>query len=219
MILFGILIIYALRFYVAYILVLALVVSFITGSAQSLTAFVRQLAAMGGVAVVLLLLGAGGAASETFTTIDLKEIQFRRQALATTANSGFGADLDVSTPGGALGALPIGFTYLMFAPFPWMMTSVRAAITLPEMLVWYAMIPLVIAGIKYSLRYRLSETSAMMVFSMGLILAYSIFLGNVGTAYRQRAQVLVFCFIFAAVGHTLRKIKSGKQVPQPPGGS
>jgi len=176
---------------------------------------VRQLFAMGAIAAVLLLLGAGGAASDAITTIDLKEIQFRRQALATTANSGFGADLDVSTPGGALGALPIGFAFLMFAPFPWMMTSVRAAITLPEMLAWYAMIPLLIAGVKYSLRYRLAETAAMMVFSMGLILAYSIFLGNVGTAYRQRAQILVFCFLFVAVGHTLRKIKT--QGPAPAG--
>jgi hypothetical protein len=33
-----------------------------------------------------------------------------------------------------------------------------------------------------------------------LTLAYSVFQGNVGTAYRQRSQLLIFYFIFAAVG-------------------
>lgn len=36
-----------------------------------------------------------------------------------------------------------------------------------------------------------------------LTLAYSVVQGNVGTAYRQRAQVLVFYFIFVAVGLVL----------------
>jgi hypothetical protein len=38
-----------------------------------------------------------------------------------------------------------------------------------------------------------------------LTLAYSIFQGNVGTAYRQRSQILVFYFIFVAVGAILLK--------------
>jgi hypothetical protein len=37
--------------------------------------------------------------------------------------------------------------------------------------------------------------------------AYSVFQGNVGTAYRQRAQILVFYFIFVAVGSVLVKEK------------
>jgi hypothetical protein len=36
-----------------------------------------------------------------------------------------------------------------------------------------------------------------------LSIAYSVFQGNVGTAYRQRAQLLVFYFIFVAVGFVL----------------
>ena len=40
-----------------------------------------------------------------------------------------------------------------------------------------------------------------------LTLAYSVVQGNVGTAYRQRAQLLVFYFIFVAVGAVLLKEK------------
>ncbi|MDT5159222.1 MAG: hypothetical protein QOH51_3579, partial [Acidobacteriota bacterium] len=42
-------------------------------------------------------------------------------------------------------------------------------------------------------------------FTTMLTLAYSIFQGNVGTAYRQRSQILVFYFIFVAVGAVLMK--------------
>jgi hypothetical protein len=40
-----------------------------------------------------------------------------------------------------------------------------------------------------------------------LSIAYSVFQGNVGTAYRQRAQLLVFYFLFVAVGFVLLKEK------------
>jgi hypothetical protein len=41
------------------------------------------------------------------------------------------------------------------------------------------------------------------LFSLMLTLAYSVFQGNVGTAYRQRTQIQVFLFIFIAVGWQL----------------
>ena len=44
-------------------------------------------------------------------------------------------------------------------------------------------------------------------FSVVLTLAYSIFQGNVGTAYRQRTQIQVFLFIFIAVGWELWREK------------
>jgi hypothetical protein len=49
--------------------------------------------------------------------------------------------------------------------------------------------------------------SPILIFTVMLTLAYSVFQGNVGTAYRQRAQLLVFYFIFVAVGFVLVKEK------------
>ena len=43
------------------------------------------------------------------------------------------------------------------------------------------------------------------MFTTMLTLAYSLFQGNVGTAYRQRSQLLVFYFIFVAVGAIIMK--------------
>jgi 4-hydroxybenzoate polyprenyltransferase len=97
--------------------------------------------------------------------------------------------------------------YLLFAPFPWQLASLRQSITLPEMVVWWLMFPLLVMGVLYSIKYRLREISPILIFTSMLSIAYSVFQGNVGTAYRQRAQLLVFYFVFVAVGFVLLKEK------------
>jgi hypothetical protein len=47
---------------------------------------------------------------------------------------------------------------------------------------------------------------------MMLTLAYSVFQGNVGTAYRQRSQLLVFYFIFVSVGYELLRERREEKV-------
>src|SRR5919202_51225 len=53
------------------------------------------------------------------------------------------------------------------------------------------------------LPWRLRQALPILLFTGMLTVAYSIFQGNVGTAYRQRSQLLVFYFIFVSVGFTL----------------
>ena len=65
--------------------------------------------------------------------------------------------------------------------------------------------PLLVLGLWYSLKHRLRQVSPIIVFTSMLTLAYSLFQGNVGTAYRQRSQLLVFYFIFVAVGAVIVK--------------
>lgn len=112
-------------------------------------------------------------------------------------------DLDVSTTEGAIVALPIGLAYLLLAPFPWQVSNFRQAITVPEVLVWWSLLPFAVAGIAYAIRHRLRSAFPVLLFTLLLTLAYSIFQGNVGTAHRQRTQIQVFLFIFIAVGWTI----------------
>src|SRR4030095_9947579 len=86
---------------------------------------------------------------------------------------------------------------------PWQLASLRQSITLPEMIVWWLCCPLLFLGFWFSLKYRLRQICPVLIFTVMLSVAYSIFQGNVGTAYRQRAQLLVFYFIFVAVGDVL----------------
>ncbi len=113
----------------------------------------------------------------------------------------------MSTPEGALSAIPIGLAYLLLAPFPWQFGSLRQMITLPEMMIWWSAIPFLIFGLWFTIKHRLREVAPILIFTTLLTISYSIIQGNVGTAYRQRAQLLIFYFLFVAVGFALLKEK------------
>jgi hypothetical protein len=202
--LFGIL---SLRFYIFYMVAFAVAGSFIIGLNSSVRSMVRNTLIIVFLGVGLTYLGVIRTAETDFEQYgSLERVQISRADLASY-NSGFGQDIDVSTTQGAILAVPVGFSYLMFAPFPWEVTNFRQAATLPEILLWWAMIPFLISGLWYTLKNRLRNATPILIFSLMLTLAYSIFQGNVGTAYRQRTQIQVFLFIFIAVGWTMLKEK------------
>lgn len=196
-----------LRFYVFYIVAIAVVAAFLLGRRQ-LTAqsFARQMIIMMVVGLALAYFGVSRYAVqqyETFGTAD--QLQRMRLDASQSAQSGFAKDVDVSTASGALSTIPLGLTYLILAPFPWQLASLRQAITLPEMIVWWASIPLLALGAWFTIKHRLREVAPIVIFTSLLTLTYSVLQGNVGTAYRQRAQLLVFYFVFVAVGFVLIK--------------
>ena len=202
-----------LRFYVFYMVVIAITTAFILGR-RPLTArsFVRQFGVMIVIAMALGYFGISRYATLQFETYgSFTQLQRMRTDASQTAESGFGEDIDVSTPTGALSAIPLGFTYLMLAPFPWQMASPRQLITLPEMLVWWTSLPLIVLGFWFAIKHRLREVAPILIFTTLLTLSYSILMGNVGTAYRQRAQLLIFYFIFVAIGFVLVKEKRGER--------
>jgi|SRR5688572_13703362 len=193
------------RFYVFYMMCVAVVGAFVIGL-QSVTAksFARQFVALMILGLGLTYFGVTRSATLQFERYgSLEQVQRSRLDAATSADSGFGQDVDVSTSSGALATIPTGLVYLLFAPFPWQMVTLRQSITLPEMIIWWASVPLLAVGLWFSMRYRLRMIAPMFIFTAMLSLAYSVFQGNVGTAYRQRAQLLVFYFIFASVGLVL----------------
>lgn len=199
--LFGII---SLRFYIFYMLAVAVAGSFVIGLGSSSQSIVRRVIVVVLIGLSLTYLGIlRNSGTELERYANLEQINISRTDLAKSADSGFGEDLDVSTTEGAIAAIPIGFLYLMLAPFPWQIGNFRQAITLPEILLWWALIPLIFSGIVYTVKNRLREAIPILLFSLMLSLAYSLFQGNVGTAYRQRTQIQVFLFMFIAVGWTL----------------
>ncbi|HEX8116947.1 MAG TPA: glycosyltransferase family 39 protein, partial [Pyrinomonadaceae bacterium] len=188
------------RFYIFYMVAAAAGGALLIGMRKvSTRALAQQLAVLLGVGLMLTYFGVIRTAQEHFDTYGtLEKVQQTREYFAKSAKSGFGEDLDVSTAEGALTAIPLGMLYLLFAPFPWQLGSLRQTITLPEMVVWWASFPLLCLGVWFTLRHRLRQALPIIIFTAMLTLAYSIFQGNVGTAYRQRSQLLVFYFIFVA---------------------
>ncbi|MGI9065134.1 MAG: hypothetical protein ACR2HX_01835 [Pyrinomonadaceae bacterium] len=195
----------SLRFYVFYMICFAVAGAFVIGMQKlTTTSFFRQLTAIVLLGLALTYLGVTRSASVQFERFgNLEVVQSSRDDLARSAESGFGREVDVSTTSGALSAIPLGLLYLLFAPFPWQLVTLRQSLTLPEMIIWWASFPMLVLGLWFSVRYRLRMISPILIFTLMLSLAYSVFQGNVGTAYRQRSQLLVFYFIFVAVGYVL----------------
>ena len=201
------LVLMSLRFYIFYMMAAAVVGAFVIGMKSSnATAYVQRFIAVILIGLALTWVGVLRSAEEQLDRFaNLDAVQRSRSDLAQSADSGFGKDVDVRTAGGALTIIPIGLVYLLFAPFPWQLASLRQSIALPEMIVWWLCFPLLILGFWYAIKHRLREISPILLFTSMLTLAYSLFQGNVGTAYRQRSQLLVFYFIFVAVGAVLLK--------------
>src|SRR5262249_5230554 len=116
------------------------------------------------------------------------------------AGSAFGQGADVSTPAGAISFIPIGLTYFLLAPFPWSVTSMLQAVTLPESIVWYVLFVCVLRGAWLALRYDVRAYTVLVAVLGTVTFSYALVEGNVGTAYRHRAQVLPLFFVLAAVG-------------------
>jgi hypothetical protein len=137
--------------------------------------------------------------------VDFEEMDRSRRWSSTAAGSGFAQDVDISTPGKALLFLPVGLTYFLLAPFPWAVGSVRQAITVPEMLFFYTLIPSLFRGVGVLLRRHTSTGLMIVLMTAGLTFGYAVGQGNVGTIYRHRAQILPCLLIFAAVGVEARR--------------
>lgn len=201
-----------LRFYVFYIIVLSITAAFIMGRRRlTAQAFMRQFIIICVVGSVLAYFGVSRYAGQQYESYgNLHQLQLMHQD-ASSAQSGFGQDIDVSTPEGIMTAIPVGMTYLILAPFPWQLMSVRQMITLPEMVIWWSSLPLLALGLWFAIKHRIREVAPILIFTTLLTLTYSILMGNVGTAYRQRAQLLIFYFIFVGIGFVLVKEKREEQ--------
>ena len=191
------------RFYIAYIATVAVFGSFMVGHTTSLQSIVRRVAALAILAIGLGYLGIYRTAGDDFEKYgSLERVQISRQYLSDTGDSGY-ASGDVTTTQGAIFTLPIGFIYLIFAPFPWEIKNTRQLLVLPEIVAWWTFIPLAVMGIWYTMKNRLRGAMGILLFTFLLTIGYSLFQGNVGTAYRQRTQIQVFLFVFVAVGWTV----------------
>jgi hypothetical protein len=188
-----------LRFYIFYAVAVATAVGiFVQHRRGVLVGVASQFVLVTAVILLLLYTPVGREILLQSRFLDVQVLEYSRLDLSR-AGSGFGADADVSSFGGILSFLPVGIAYLLFAPFPWSVSGLRQALALPDVLLWYALVPALIRGIGNGFR-RLRQTMPIFVFTTALTVAYGAFLGNVGTAYRQRTQIMMFYFLFVADG-------------------
>ncbi len=195
-----------LRFYVFYMVAFATLGTFLFSQRRGLFSGLFAQVVLGGVFATAIVFGVRQETVKQQTSyFDLDRLQTARVGQTMIGQSDFGAEFDVSTPAGAIAALPVGLAYLLFAPFPWAITGIRQLLTLPETLVWYALMPALWRGLRHAVRHQFRAILPMLTFATILTVAYAVFQSNVGTAYRQRTQVTMFFFIFMGVGIELKR--------------
>ena len=161
---------------------------------------VRSFLAGVGLFMILIFVSRNGLAGSLTEEPSLNRLEYLRQDMAFGAGWAYGAGADVSTFAGALQFLPVGIAYFMFAPFPWSVGSILQSFTLPETLIWYALLPFAVRGAWLALRHDPRAYTVVATALLVVSFAYALVEGNVGTAYRHRAVILPLTFIFCAVG-------------------
>jgi len=222
LLLLSLLCLYTLRHYAAYIMFTAIAGGLLFTARKKLSGF-RMLQGALLVIIISVAFTYFGAPDVAKSTIDLKQIQNARVWGAKASNSGFGGDVDITDPEAALSYLPLGILYVLLSPFPWMINNLRQLITLPELLAWWCLMPMMVRGYWFALRHRLRQSFVICTFVLGLTLAFALYQSNAGTAYRHRSQLYVFFFIFICIGLDLRRKarleKRARAYPQVPFGS
>lgn len=215
----------SLRFYIFFMVTAALLGGFVLGIKASTQSLVSRFAVCTIFGVIFSSMGILQISETQITRYgSLDVVQNARSYASTAANSGIDVEeQDVSTMSGALTALPLGLVTLFLAPFPWQVQSLTQVLTMPEMIIWWISLPFLVSGIIYIIRNRLRECAPILFFTLMLSLSYAVYQGNLGTLYRQRAQIQVFLLIFTAVGVVLslekrENVKIKQQVNRSPQG-
>ncbi len=169
------------------------------------------------VSIVLLVgLQLAGFSQEALQGITFQDLNTLRAGFALGANSGYLQDVDISSVGNALRFLPLGIAYFLFAPFPWQIEGTLQMLTIPETIAWYGLSFWVFRGMPAALRRSKSEAWLVLGMAVAMTISYALVSGNVGTAYRHRAQVLPMFFALAAVGLSRRSAGADDEMAMQP---
>lgn len=132
----------------------------------------------------------------------------RREFLLLNCRAPAGALLVPATSGEALvltrtlAYLPTGLTYALFAPFPWSLGRALDALTVPEMIFWYAVLAIMPFSLwRHRRRWRLF--APLLLFALGIFAVLTLVEGNVGTLYRHRSMAIPFMIALASPGLAL----------------
>jgi Dolichyl-phosphate-mannose-protein mannosyltransferase len=117
--------------------------------------------------------------------------------------------------------LPTGFANVLFAPFPWALRRPLDLATVPAMLLWYVLLVAAVRTIAFAngRRWQLLPPAA---FVVGVLIAFVLFEGNVGTLFRQRAMTIgpVVAFLAApSLVAVVDRIVAVRRARQPKAGA
>jgi hypothetical protein len=194
----GALFLTTLRDYMGFLVIAGLLLGYVTAVRRG--SIVPTFAA-GTVLILFLVFGLGelGILEPEVLSSPLRSASRLRESLQG-GGAVFGQGVDISTPGGALRYLPYGMAFFLLAPFPWAIASTLQLYALPEVLLWYALIPFTVMGFIDAVRRDRKRTFLLVGVLVVIVTSYALVEGNFGTAYRHRAQAMPLFFVFTGRG-------------------
>lgn len=90
--------------------------------------------------------------------------------------------------------------HFMFEPLPGRILGSSSSIALPQMLIWYFLIPFMLLGVLRGIRLNYLTAVPILIYSFLFAFSLSLFSGNVGTVFRHRDMLTSFFLILSAIG-------------------
>ena len=188
------------RAWVGLVVAAGILIALAVSSRHLLSGLGNTLSSLVVVGVVMIGSGVGYSGYQVAVKSDLKQAQAVRADLAYSAATAYDPEADVSTTGAAVAYLPRGIASFLFGPMPWNVQNVRQLPFVPDMLVWWFLLPSLWLGIRTA-RSRIGRRVFLMILpALATTVLMSLALGNFGTVVRERLQVQVLVAPLIAVG-------------------
>lgn len=177
----------------------------VLGKPQVLSGLGTGLTTLALMAFLIASLGVGQAGYRWAVNTDLQAANTVRQDLATSADTGFALDADISTARRALSFLPIGVAGVTLGPFPWQIRGVRQLAVLPDVILWWCLLPSLFRGLRAAGRAIGRQVFTLILPASTVVVVLALAVGNFGTVVRERNQLVVLVLPFIALGLALRR--------------
>jgi 4-amino-4-deoxy-L-arabinose transferase-like glycosyltransferase len=185
---------------VGLVLGVGVVAGLIVGRRELVHGVAAGVVVVGLMGAFVLVGGVGQTGYEQAVTSTLQDASLTRQSLAGAAESGFGADVDTSTSRRALVYLPVGLFNFTLGPFPWQGGTFRQLAALPDVIVWWWLLPALWEGYREAQRRIGRRVLTVVLPAITLWLLLAMVISNYGIVSREREQVVVLVAPLLALG-------------------
>ena len=145
--------------------------------------------------------------THSYSPIAILKYAYQMRTYRAYGNTAFLSNLSIFNPSTFIFFMPIMALVAWLAPFPWQIGSMSQISAVPEMLLYYLLLPAMFSGWKFIMKHKIGEGGIIIVYIFIMMIVLAFIEGNIGTLFRHRAMVLPFMFVLIGIGREKIKFK------------